>query len=377
MLRPAEPAVPEICAHMPELRQQLKPYLRPGAVVIMDEVLACRFDDEYHWIAQQVGRQCMVTVQAGESLKSLYSYARLSEHILRLGIHRRSLLIAIGGGSVTDAVGFLAATLLRGIAWVALPTTLVGMIDAAIGGKVGLNSEWGKNLLGAFHQPLQVLICTDWLAHLPVDDLAKGYGELIKYGLLDGAIAEQIIAGQLCTSPALIERCAQFKHHLVLADPFEQGGHGDQPGRAALNLGHTLAHGLEMVYELSHSVAVMLGLLLEPYLVQDVVVSGDGAASQQTIKALALLSGYGLDEVCVGKLRWLAGKWQPHRLVDYMWRDKKRTADQLRIVLVTDDQPRYYELGRGQLQAGLEELPRRFFHHHPQLESQYANPNKR
>lgn len=368
VLRQAEPAIPTMCAHMPELRRQLKPYLRPGSVVVIDEALICRFASEYDWLAQQVGAEFMVTVQAGESLKSLHSYSRLSEHILQLGIHRLTWLIAIGGGSVTDAAGFLAATLLRGLSWIAIPTTLVGMIDAAIGGKVGLNAAWGKNLLGAFYQPLQVLIGVDWLTQLPADDLAKGYGELIKYGLLDAAIAERIIAGQPSTSPALIERCAALKYRLVMADPFEQGGDDDRPGRSALNLGHTLAHGLEMVYELSHSMAVMLGLLLEPYLVA--ARGGDSViTSQQSAQALTLLGSYELDELCVQQLRWLRAHWHPHRLEDYMWRDKKRRAEQLRIVLVTDDQPRYHELTRGELQAGLEQLPSRFFRHHPQLES--------
>jgi shikimate kinase/3-dehydroquinate synthase len=184
----------------------------------------------------------------GEGAKTLAACERLWRE---LRLDREGTVVALGGGSATDAAGFVAATYLRGIAWVAVPTTLVGQVDAAIGGKTGIDLPEGKNLVGAFHWPARTVIDPALLATLPERERANGLAEGVKTGLLAG---EELWA---LPEPELVRRCAAFKAEVCLRDPFERGP------RAALNLGHTFAHALEAGsdYSLTHGEAVALGLL--------------------------------------------------------------------------------------------------------------------
>jgi shikimate kinase / 3-dehydroquinate synthase len=165
---------------------------------------------------------------------------------------RDSWIVGFGGGSTTDVAGFTAATYLRGVRWVAVPTTLVGMVDAAIGGKTGINTADGKNLAGAFHFPWEVRIDRRFLDTLPPEEHSAGMAEVVKTGLL--------ASRELWSLPEdeMIRACAAFKCAVVLSDPYERKGR-----RAILNLGHTFAHALEVGtgYELRHGDAVALGLL--------------------------------------------------------------------------------------------------------------------
>jgi 3-dehydroquinate synthetase len=160
--------------------------------------------------------------------------------------------VGFGGGSTTDVAGFTAATYLRGLHWVAVPTTLVGMVDAAIGGKTGVNTEQGKNLAGAFHFPWEIRIDPRFLATLPAEERRAGMAEVVKTGLLAGEPLWELPEGEM------IRAAAAFKSAVVLSDPYEREGR-----RAILNLGHTFAHALEAGsgYELRHGDAVALGLL--------------------------------------------------------------------------------------------------------------------
>src|SRR5207248_1836603 len=168
-----------------------------------------------------------------------------------LRLDRRGTLVAIGGGCTTDVAGFVAATYMRGIDWIAVPTTLVGQVDAAIGGKTGIDLPGGKNLVGAFHWPVQTQIDPSFLATLPDRERLNGMAEVVKAGLLAG---EPLWA---LPEPELVRRCAAFKAAVCLRDPYEQGE------RAILNRGHTFAHALEAAadFDLPHGRAVALGLL--------------------------------------------------------------------------------------------------------------------
>ena len=188
-------------------------------------------------------------LRGGEEAKSLGAVERIWRE-LRLG--RDGTLVAFGGGCTTDAAGFAAATYLRGVPWVAVPTTLVGQVDAAIGGKTAVNLPEGKNLVGAFHWPLQTVIDPTLLETLPERERRAGMAEVVKTGLLAGEPLWEL------PLPELVRRCAAFKAAVCLRDPHE---HGE---RATLNLGHTFAHALESAagYEgLGHGEAVALGLL--------------------------------------------------------------------------------------------------------------------
>jgi shikimate kinase / 3-dehydroquinate synthase len=184
---------------------------------------------------------------AGEEAKTLASCERLWQE---LRLERAGTLVGLGGGATTDAAGFVAATFLRGVPWVAVPTSLVGQVDAAIGGKTGINLEHGKNLVGAFHWPARTVVDPALLQTLPEQEVSAGMAEAVKTGLLAG---EELWRLPL---PELVCRCAAFKAAVCLRDPLDRGP------RAALNLGHTFAHALEAAsgYALPHGEAVALGL---------------------------------------------------------------------------------------------------------------------
>jgi 3-dehydroquinate synthetase len=188
-------------------------------------------------------------VPPGEAAKTLEVAERLWRE---LRIDRAGTIVAFGGGCTTDVTGLVAATYLRGVDWVAVPTTLVGQVDAAIGGKTGVNLREGKNLVGAFHWPCQTVIDTRYLSTLPAEQRAEGMAEVVKTGLLAGEPYWEL------PEPELVRRCAAYKTAVCLRDPRERGE------RAVLNLGHTFAHALEAAggYEhVSHGRAVALGLL--------------------------------------------------------------------------------------------------------------------
>jgi shikimate kinase/3-dehydroquinate synthase len=187
-------------------------------------------------------------VPAGEEAKTVATAERLWRE---LRLERGGTLVALGGGCTTDAAGFVAATYLRGVDWVALPTTLVGQVDAAIGGKTALNLPEGKNLVGAFHWPVRTIVDPALLATLPDRERRDGLSEVVKTGLLAGEPLWEL------PEPELVRRSAAYKAGVCLADPLDHGP------RTALNLGHTFAHALEAGSggAVTHGQAVALGLL--------------------------------------------------------------------------------------------------------------------
>jgi shikimate kinase/3-dehydroquinate synthase len=211
-----------------------------------------------------------VVVAPGEGSKSLAIYGDVCEQLLAAGLDRTCAVVALGGGVVGDLAGLVAASLLRGLPIVQLPTTLVAMIDAAIGGKAAINLPAGKNLIGAFWQPRLVAAALPTLATLPARERRAGFGELWKYALLEGeplwaavdALAPWAAAGEGAPPPAgleaVIARAIAYKASVVGRDEAERSGH-----RALLNLGHTLGHALETeaAGALLHGEAVALGLL--------------------------------------------------------------------------------------------------------------------
>jgi shikimate kinase / 3-dehydroquinate synthase len=187
-------------------------------------------------------------VPSGERAKTVDNAARLWQE---LGVDRSGTVVAFGGGSTTDLAGFVAATYMRGVDWIAVPTTLVGMVDAAIGGKAAIDLPEGKNLVGAFHWPVRAVLDRAYLATLPDAEHDNGMAEVVKTGLLASEAFWELHESEL------IRRCAAYKTAVCLRDPRE---HGE---RRNLNLGHTFAHALEAAsdYRLPHGKAVALGLL--------------------------------------------------------------------------------------------------------------------
>ncbi len=205
----------------------------------------------------------------GEDAKTADVAVRCWEELGRAGFTRSDAVVTVGGGATTDVGGFVAATWLRGVRVVHVPTTLLGMVDAAVGGKTGINTGAGKNLVGAFHEPAGVLCDLALLETLPRAELVAGLGEVVKCGfiadprileLVEETDPDALVAG----SPVLrelVERAIRVKIDVVVADLKETGGDAGHPGREALNYGHTMAHAIERAesYGVRHGEAVAMG----------------------------------------------------------------------------------------------------------------------
>jgi 5-deoxy-5-amino-3-dehydroquinate synthase len=273
--------------------------------------------------------QFVVRVPDGESAKTIGSYERLVNSLAEHRLSRDDLVVGVGGGAITDLAGFAAASYLRGIAVIQVPTSLVAQVDAAVGGKTGINIPAGKNLVGAFHQPLGVLCDTSVLSTLPERERRNGLGEVAKCWLLEGRDATDVARTSLSD---LIELSVRLKVTLVSSD--EREGNA----RALLNYGHTLAHALEGVAlaenpdELRHGEAVAVGLAFAARLARALGRVGEDVVETHD----AVLSAFGLE-------RRLDDHFDLDSLLDYMSRDKKARHD-LSFVL---DGAGGFELVRG------------------------------
>jgi 3-dehydroquinate synthase len=277
-------------------------------------------------IAERVGDVAWVEVAAGEGSKSIARYADLLAVLLDAGLDRGSALLAVGGGVVTDLAGFVAATLLRGIDWVALPSSLLAMVDASVGGKTGINHAGAKNVVGAFHQPRAVVVDVGFLPTLDPRELRSGMAEVVKAGVIaDLSLFERVARDPAaCRDPHaplwidLIAAAIAVKAEVVVGDEREAGR------RAILNFGHTVGHALEAatgMVRLTHGEAVAVGMVVAARLsVREVGLPADDAARlERCLVELGLPVrevGVSSAEVC----RWLG-------------LDKKRVEGVARFVL--------------------------------------------
>ena len=240
-----------------------------AAVIVSDETVAPLYAPRLAAGIEAGGlRTALVTVAPGEASKSYDALARVCDAILDARIERGDLVVALGGGIVGDLAGFAAAIVRRGVRFVQVPTTLLAQVDSSVGGKTGVNTRHGKNLVGAFHQPSLVLADTAALDTLPLREMRAGYAEVVKYGLISDerffewceANWRRIFAGGPERDHAVAESC-RAKAAVVVRDEREDGE------RALLNLGHTFAHAIERVtgYDaarLVHGEAVAIGMCL-------------------------------------------------------------------------------------------------------------------
>lgn len=268
----------------------------------------------------------LIRLPDGERGKTLAVLERSASRLLAAGCTRRSLVVGLGGGAVTDAAGFLAATFMRGVPWAAVPTTLLGMVDAALGGKTAVNLPAAKNAVGAFHPPLAVLADPGALATLPERQLRSGFGEVLKYAALRPdllpAVARQAGRPQRPARAddlaALVAGCARIKIAIVARDPGEKGE------RKLLNLGHTFGHGVEAAggfRRWSHGEAVAVGLCFAFRLAEALGRIGPLAVAELE----EAVRGAGLPARVPAEVA--------RRAVRLMAHDKKRTASGLRWVL--------------------------------------------
>jgi 3-dehydroquinate synthetase len=255
----------------------------------------------------------------GERGKTLAELERAAARLLEAGCTRRSLVVAVGGGAVSDAAGFLAATYMRGIPWAVVPTTLLSMVDAAIGGKTAVNLPSAKNAVGAFHPPEAVLADPAALATLPPRELRSGMGEVVKYAAIRPAMMGRVASlGRKPPGVDLVAACARAKVDVVREDPTELGA------RKLLNLGHTFGHGVEAAggFEAyTHGESVAVGLAFAFRLAAVLGRIGPLAVAELE----DAISGAGLPIRVPARIA--------QRAAVLMGFDKKRTAAGLRWVL--------------------------------------------
>lgn len=299
-------------------RHRLLEVLPPGvrrAVIVTQETIPWELDSGVE--------QRVFVMDQGEEAKNLESVEELCRGFSRWGLTRSDVVVALGGGVVTDVAGFAAAVYHRGVSVIHVPTSLLGQVDAAIGGKTGVNLPEGKNLVGAFWQPRAVLCDTETLETLPSREYRSGLGEMAKYaflgvdGLRDMALEDAIAA------------CVECKAEVVTSDERESGR------RALLNYGHTLAHAIETAggYDLRHGEAVAIGLVYAANLARGLGRIDD----QRVTEHEKLVGAYDLPYR-------LPPDADPDRLVEVMGRDKKVTTEGFTFVL---DGPTGVEVVRG------------------------------
>jgi len=271
----------------------------------------------------------ILTIPAGESNKTRESWARLTDQMLAKRYGRDSAVIALGGGVVGDLAGFVAATFMRGIPVVQIPTTLVAMVDASIGGKTAVDTPAGKNLVGAFHPPTAVLVDPQLLATLALREMRAGFAEIVKHGVIaDGVYLREVASGasELLSAGgsasdsmlSLIVRSVEIKADIVSRDEREEGL------RKTLNFGHTIGHAVELVsgYSLLHGEAVAIGMALESRLAELIGVAKAGTAA--TIAETLQSAGLPTD---------LPTGFQPDEVIEAMRSDKKGVSGKTRFAL--------------------------------------------
>ncbi|MBS0519472.1 MAG: 3-dehydroquinate synthase [Proteobacteria bacterium] len=309
----------------------------PRVIVISDDTVeplyGARVAASFERVGIQAGR---VVVPAGESSKEFGAFARLMNELLDRRPDRKTTLVALGGGVVGDLTGFAAAVLLRGVDFIQVPTTLLAQVDSSVGGKTGINTRHGKNLIGAFYQPRLVVADTEVLDTLPRRELLAGYAEVAKYGLIDAPAfwewceenGPDLLAGDAAKRTYAIEQSCLAKARIVAADERET-----TDLRALLNLGHTFGHALEAETgfgpDLLHGEAVGTGMAMAFDLSARLGLcpADDAARVRRHLGAVGLPM----------RLRGIGGtnrrQWDASRLIEHMRGDKKAEAGRLTFIL--------------------------------------------
>ena len=273
----------------------------------------------------------IISFQCGEKIKTFNGYKDLSERLIKNNINRRSVIIAIGGGTLGDLTGFVASTLLRGLNYFLIPTTLLSQVDSSIGGKNGINTIYGKNLLGTFYQPSKVLIDISILNSLPKKEIRSGYAEIIKHALIkDYAFfcwleknAKKLLNLNKSILEQAIYKSIMIKLYYVIKD--EKESLSNNNSRAMLNFGHTIGHAIESYYnfrKFNHGEAIAIGMITEA----------------KISNHLGLLSSKELEKIIVHfkkyKLKIYDRILKDRKLISILTKDKKNFQNNINFSLI-------------------------------------------
>lgn len=317
---------PGVLAELPALLEEHAPAHRYA--VVSDETVAGLYGGGVVRSLKAGGFSAdLFTFPVGEAHKTRETWAQLTDQLLEAGLGRDGVVVAVGGGVTGDLAGFVAATCLRGVPVVQVPTSLVAMVDASVGGKTGLDVPAGKNLVGAFHPPRLVVADPETARSLPVTERAQGLAEAVKHGaLLDEAYfhaleeeVEGLLDGDVEATTRAVLRSVSLKGDVVERDEREAGL------RQILNFGHTLGHALEATtgYAIPHGSAVGLGMILEARLGERLGVTEEGTA--ETLARVVMALGLPVDP---------PAEVDPERVIDFTGTDKKVREGRTRYVLL-------------------------------------------
>ena len=267
------------------------PYKLQNPLIVTDENIAQFHLEKIESVLRFSGREPKaIVLPAGEKHKNLNTISHLWDAFLENGLDRRSTVIALGGGVIGDMAGFAASTYMRGVRWICIPTTLLSMVDASIGGKTGFDLPQGKNLIGSFYPPKLVLADPQILTTLPHRELISGMAEVVKHGIIsDSELFHLCACGWDWVRNNLepvVKRAMAVKIQIIEEDPYEKGF------RVALNLGHTVGHAVELVsrFELRHGEAIAIGMVTEAKFAEQIGIAEPGLSNAIS----GVLSGYGL-----------------------------------------------------------------------------------
>lgn len=259
-------------------------------------------------------------VPSGESSKSVSEFGKIQDFLAKLPLSRSDRLAVVGGGVVGDLGGFVAATYMRGVRYVQVPTTLLAMVDSSVGGKVAIDLDAGKNLVGSFYPPSEVLISLDFLQTLPPRQIKNGMAEVFKYAfILDSGLIDKLVTSEP-DYPSLIPACVKLKAKVVQEDEYETNGL-----RAILNFGHTVGHAIESALEyrdILHGEAVAIGMAFEARLGERLGLTESGTADE--VASLLEGAGFSLE----------IPEIDPDTLLRTMRRDKKASRNGLAFALL-------------------------------------------
>ncbi len=305
----------------------------PRAIIVTDENIAPSWLEPLKTSLNYAGIKTReIILPPGEHTKSVSHLEQLLDNLLENNIDRKTTLIALGGGVIGDLTGFAAAVIMRGVDFVQVPTTLLSQVDSSVGGKTGIDTRFGKNLIGAFHQPRAVITDTSTLDTLPMRERLCGYAEVIKYGVIndrgfyDWLIenGQKVLDGNPAARREAVRRSCANKAEIVTADEREQGL------RALLNLGHTFGHALEAQIgfedKLKHGEAVAIGMMMALELSVRLAMASE--IDRDRLRDHLKTVGLPVD------LKGLAGgNWTADALLDHMGRDKKTQDGKLTFIL--------------------------------------------